>query len=89
MRIGKKKLAFDNYKVLWIKKQGPAIFLSLSGQLREAILNSNNGVENILAKLDTLYLKDVLCSAFEFESLNLRNYIQKLKILTCHYLMEL
>ena len=44
----------------------------LSGQPREAILeldieklNSGNVVENIIAKIDTLYLKDVHCSAYE------------------------
>ena len=54
------------------KKQGPAISLSLSEQPREAILeldikklDSDNGVENTLAKLDTLCLKDEHCSACE------------------------
>ena len=55
--------------------------MSLSGQPREAILeldieklNSENSVENILANLDILYLKDVLCSAYDayekFEKFN-------------------
>ena len=44
------------------KKQDPAIFLSLSGQEREAVLeleldklNDDNGVKNLLEKLDKLY----------------------------------
>ena len=47
------------------KKQGPAIFLSLSDQAREAVLeleldkfNDDNGVKNLLEKLYKLYLKD-------------------------------
>ena len=46
-------------------KQAPAIFLLLSGQAREAVLeleldklNDDNGVKNLLEKLDKLYLKD-------------------------------
>ena len=45
------------------KKQAPAIFLSLSGQAREAVLeleldklNDDNGVKNLLEKLEKLYL---------------------------------
>ena len=54
------------------KKQAPAIFLSLSGQAREAVLeleleklNDDNGVTNLLEKLDKLYLKDDTHSAYE------------------------
>ena len=54
------------------KKQGPAIFLSLSGQAREAVseleldkLNDDNGVKNLLEKLGKLYLKDDTHSAYE------------------------
>ena len=47
------------------KKQAPAIFLTLSGQAREAVselpikqLTDDNGVKNLLTALDALYLKD-------------------------------
>ena len=56
-------------------KQAPAIFLSLTGQARDAItdlslsiLTSDAGVDNLLAKLDQLFLKDetlLLYEAFE------------------------
>ena len=46
------------------KKQAPAIFLSLRGQAREAVLeleldkfSDDNCVKNLLEKLDKLYLK--------------------------------
>ena len=46
-------------------KQGPALFLTLEGKARETGLeldvndtNSDNGVKNITACLDRLYLKD-------------------------------
>ena len=55
------------------KTQSPAIFLSLSGQAHEAVLeleldklNDDNGVKNLLEKLDDkLYLKDDTHSAYE------------------------
>ena len=53
-------------------KQGPAIFLTLEGQAREAVLElevkdlgSETGVENLTKKLDSLYLKDKTQSAYE------------------------
>ena len=53
-------------------KQGPAIFLSLEGRAREAVLelevkdiSNKNGVKTILDKLNTLYLKDKTQSAYE------------------------
>ena len=74
------------------KKQAPAIFLSLTGNSREAILeleldklNCDDGVKNLLEKLDNLYLKDTHHSAYEayekFEkfsrvsSMNMNEYI--------------
>ena len=55
-----------------MKKQGPAIFLTLKGNAQEAILeldidkiNVDNGVDNIIAKLDTLYLRDKVQTAYE------------------------
>ena len=54
------------------KKQAPAIFLTLSGQAREAVLEidleklaSDDGVKNLVAALDELYLVDETCSAYE------------------------
>ena len=53
------------------KKQGPAIFLTLSGKAREAVLRSDvskltdkDGVKNVISKLDTLYLEDTNQSAY-------------------------
>ena len=53
-------------------KQGPAIFLTLEGRSREAVLeldvskiSAKDGVKTIIEKLDSLYLKDKTQSAFE------------------------
>ena len=53
-------------------KQGPAIFLTLEGKAREAVLelevddiSSQTGVDKIIEKLDTLYQKDKAQTAFE------------------------
>lgn len=54
------------------KKQGPAIFLTLEGKAREAILELEpeqigavDGVQTIVKKLDTLYKKDETQMAYE------------------------
>ena len=54
------------------KKQGAAIFLTLEGQAREAVLelevakiSATDGVKQIINKLDSLFLKDKTQSAFE------------------------
>ena len=54
------------------KKQAPAIFLTLTGQAREAILKLepntlpvDGGVQNLIKALDNLYLKDRDYLAFE------------------------
>ena len=54
------------------KKQGSAIFLTLEGKAREAVLelevkdiNCDDGVKNVLAKLDTLYVRDKVQTAYE------------------------
>ena len=54
------------------EKQGPAIFLTLEGKAREAVLNldikdikGSNGVENIIKALDKLFKKDKLQSAYK------------------------
>ena len=54
------------------KKQAPAIFLTLSGQAQEAVLEidieklkAENGVEHLVNALDELYLIDETCSAYE------------------------
>ena len=54
------------------KNQAPAIFLTLSGQAREAVselpieqLTDDNGVKNLLTALDALYLKDETLLAYE------------------------
>ena len=63
-----------------LKKQGPAIFLTLEGKAREAVLqleiskiNSDNGVKEITDHLSKIYLKDKKQAAYEayeeFESL--------------------
>ena len=53
-------------------KQGPAIFLTLEGRAKEAVLEldvknigSKDGVALIIEKLDSLFLKDKTQSAFE------------------------
>ena len=54
------------------KKQAPAVFLTLTGQAREAAmkllkenLTDDNGVKNLLTALDTSYLKDDTLLAYE------------------------
>ena len=54
------------------KKQAPAIFLTLTGQAREAILNlevnvltAEDGVDKLIQELDKLYAKDETCTAYE------------------------
>ena len=55
-----------------IEKQGPAIILTLEGKAHETVLELDienisgaNGSKNIVAKLDTLYLKDKAQVAYE------------------------
>ena len=54
------------------KKQAPAIFLSLTGQAKEAIvgldinkLSCDQRIENLIEELDKLYLKDSQYSAYK------------------------
>ena len=54
------------------KKQAPAIFLTLTGQAREAVLGvdlevlaSDTGVDELIKELDKLYAKDETCTAYE------------------------
>ena len=63
---------WQSFTDLDAKKQGPAIFLTLEGRAREAVLeldvasiSANDGVKKITEKLDTLFLKDKTQSAFE------------------------
>ena len=53
------------------KKQGPAVYLSLTGRAREAVrgipsneIGSDDGLTIILAKLDAIYLKDESTRAY-------------------------
>ena len=53
------------------EKQGPVIFLTLSGKAREAVLEldvskltDKDGVKNVISKLDTLYLENKTQSAY-------------------------
>ena len=55
-----------------VDKQAPAIFLTLEGKAREAVLeleieklNSNTGVANLIKKLDDLYKKDAVETAYQ------------------------
>ena len=63
---------WKTFTELDVKKQGPAIFLTLEGRAREAVLeldvakiSAADGVQQIVNKLDTLYLKDKTQSAYE------------------------
>ena len=55
------------------EKKGPAVFLSLTGQAREAVrqevtadkLKEKEGLKNLFACLDKIYLKDSTCLAYE------------------------
>ena len=60
------------FTTLTASKQGPAIFLTLEGRAREAVLelevkaiSAETGVKAITDKLDSLYLKDKVQSAYE------------------------
>ena len=64
-------MIWQRFTTLEQKKQALAIFLSLEGKAREAVLevdleelNEVDGVEKVLAKLDQLYLKDSLQMAY-------------------------
>ena len=69
----KKELAiWEAFTNLEAKKRAPAIFLTLQGQAREAVLemdidklNCNDGVKELLLTLDSLYLKDECSMAYE------------------------
>ena len=63
---------WQTFNSLEKKKQAPAIFLTLTGQAREAILELDpdtlpvdSGVENLIKALDNLYLKDRDYSAYK------------------------
>lgn len=63
---------WQKFTDLTVGKQGPAIFLTLEGKAREAVLelevndiSGDEGVKNIISKLNTLYLKDKTQSAYE------------------------
>ena len=63
---------WQRFTTLEKKKQGLAIFLSLEGKAREAVLeleidemNEDDGVKKVLAQLDKLYLKDKLQLSFQ------------------------
>lgn len=69
----KKELAiWCSFTELAVKRQGPAIFLTLKGKARETVLaevpatdiNSDDGVKKITASLDNLYVKDESDSAY-------------------------
>ena len=54
------------------KKQAPAIFLTLEGKAREAVLelsvdslNCDDGIENVIKQLDKLFLIDKAQSAYQ------------------------
>ena len=54
------------------EKRAPAIFMTLTGEAREAILNMDiekltekAGVNNLMAELDKMYLKDESLQAYE------------------------
>ena len=94
MLLGKGNKHLATFSSLEKKKQTPAIFLSLSGQAREAVLdlgldklNDDNGVKNLLEKLDKLYLKDDKHSAYEgyerFETLS-----RALSVTVSDYIIE-
>ena len=66
MECGKKEVSlWKTCCKLEKKEQGPALVLSLQGKPRSAamelaveVLNADDGVEKVVAKLDGLYLKD-------------------------------
>ena len=54
------------------EKRAPAIFMTLTGEAREAILNMDiekltekTGVNNLMAVLNKMYLKDEISQAYE------------------------
>ena len=70
-------------------KQGPAVYLSLQGDARDAIraipldnLKEDDAVQKILEELDKVYLKDETTRAFTA----IKSFVQ-LTEKTCQYLM--
>ena len=54
------------------EKRAPAIFMTLSGEAKEAVLNMNiealtdkTGIKNLIEELDKMYLKDESSQAYE------------------------
>ena len=63
---------WQRFTTLSPRKQALAIFLSLTGKAREAVLeldidtlNTDDGVDRVLEQLDKLYLKDKLQLAYQ------------------------
>ena len=63
---------WQSFTDLVSEQQRPAIFLTLEGKAREAVLevdiaqlNHKDGVKNLTAKLDSLFLKDRTQQAYE------------------------
>ena len=64
---------WKDFTDLAAEKKGPAVFLSLNGQARDAVrqnvpndkLKDKDGVKNVFDCLDKLYLKDSTCQAYE------------------------
>ena len=91
----KKELAiWETFTNLESKKRAPAIFLTLEGQARDAVLemeieklSSDDGVKELLKTLDVLYLKDECTLAYEaYESFE--KYIRPADLSINEYIIQ-
>ena len=91
----KKELAiWQTFTNLEPKKRAPAIFLTLEGQARDAVLemeieklNCDDGVQELLKTLDVLYLKDECTLAYEaYESFE--KYIRPTDLSITEYIIQ-
>ena len=85
---------WQSFTDLTAAKQGPALFLTLDGKAREAALElevsdigHEKGVDKIIEKLNTLYLKDKAQTAFEAYD-NFERFQRPSDMTISHYINE-
>lgn len=73
-KIGKKRFKiWEAFTSLTIEKRAVTIFMTLTGEVKEAVLNmkiseftDENGVKNLASVLDQMYVKDESASPIKF-----------------------
>lgn len=73
-KIGKKRFKiWEAFTSLTVEKRAVTIFMTLTGEVKEAVLNmkiseftDENGVKNLASVLDQMYVKDESASPIKF-----------------------